>query len=236
MSTRQGINSTDAASGARSVLVVGANRGIGLELSRQLAARGERVVATCRKSHARLDAIRGVEVRTGVDVTDDASLRSLAASLGDQSIDDLWLVAGILKPVSLENLDVDIIREQFEVNALGPLITTASLLPCLRRGGKVALMTSRMGSIADNTSGGSYGYRMSKAALNMAGRSLAIDLTPREVSVAILHPGWVKTDMTAGQGLIDTRTSVRGLIEIVDALTLEQTGRFTHQNGEPLPW
>lgn len=221
---------------ARTVLVIGANRGIGLELSRQLATRGDRVVSACRKTSNALGRLDGVDVREGVDVTDEASVRELAASLGEASVDDLWLVAGILKPVSLDALDANVIREQFEVNALGPLITTSSLLPCLHPGSKVALLTSRMGSIADNTSGGSYGYRMSKAALNMAGRSLALDLAPRGIAVAILHPGWVKTDMTARQGLIDAATSAEGLIRIVDALTLAETGQFTHQSGEALPW
>ncbi|MEM7136959.1 MAG: SDR family oxidoreductase [Myxococcota bacterium] len=226
---------TGSASGA-SVLIVGANRGIGLALCEQLSLRGDRVVATSRAPSQALGSIDGVDARSGVDVTDRASVEALAADLAEQSVDVLWVVAGVLKGVSLDNLDYDVIREQFEVNALGVLGTVASLLPCLRSGSKVALLTSRMGSIADNTSGGSYGYRMSKAALNMAGRSLSIDLAPRGVAVSILHPGWVKTDMTRNQGLIDAQTSAAGLIDRVDELTLETSGQFVHQSGEALPW
>ncbi|MEM7436933.1 MAG: SDR family NAD(P)-dependent oxidoreductase, partial [Myxococcota bacterium] len=174
-----------------SVVIIGANRGIGLALCEQLSRRGDRVVATSRAPSGALAAIDGVDATPGVDVTDRPSIEALAAKLGPQSVNVLWVVAGVLKRVSLDDLDFDVIREQFEVNALGVLGTVVSLLPCLRSGSKVALLTSRMGSIADNTSGGSYGYRMSKAALNMAGRSLSIDVAPRGIAVGILHPGWV---------------------------------------------
>ena len=220
----------------QTVVIVGANRGIGLELARQLANRGDRVLGVCRRPSPDLEALPAVDVREGVDVTKPETLRTLADELGEASIDRLVVVAGILKRVSLEDFDADIIREQFEVNALGPLSTVVSLLGCLRPGAKVALITSRMGSIADNTSGGSYGYRMSKAALNMAGRSLALDLAPRGVLVALLHPGWVRTDMTGGSGLIDAEESAAGLIARIDALTPEGSGGFLHQNGEALPW
>ena len=146
------------------------------------------------------------------------------------------MVAGILRGGGLDGFNPGAIREQFEVNALGVLSSTVALLPCLRDGGKIALLTSRMGSIADNTSGGSYGYRMSKAALNMAGRSLSIDLRPRKIAVAILHPGWVQTDMTGGGGLIDADTSAKGLLERIDTMTLADSGEFFHENGERLPW
>lgn len=219
-----------------SALIIGANRGIGLELSRQMAARGDRVIATCRRSSAELEALQGVEVRTGVDVTAPASIAALADELGADALDLLVVGAGILKGVDLEGFDADVVREQFEVNALGALTTTIGLLPCLKDGSKIGLLTSRMGSLADNTSGGSYGYRMSKAALNMAGRSLSLDLRPRGIAVAILHPGWVKTDMTHGQGLIDAATSAGGLIQRLDELTIETSGTFVHESGELLPW
>jgi NAD(P)-dependent dehydrogenase (short-subunit alcohol dehydrogenase family) len=218
------------------VLIVGANRGIGLELCRQMAGRGDRVIATCRRSSPDLEALRGIEVHTGVDVTAPDSVDSLAEELGDHSLDLLVIVAGVLKRVDLEGFDADVVREQFEVNALGALATTVGLLRCLKDGSKIGLLTSRMGSLADNTSGGSYGYRMSKAALNMAGRSLAHDLRPRGIAVAILHPGWVQTDMTNGQGLIDAATSAAGLIERLDELTLATSGTFVHESGELLPW
>ncbi|REJ74493.1 MAG: SDR family NAD(P)-dependent oxidoreductase [Acidobacteria bacterium] len=218
------------------VLVLGSNRGIGLELVRQLAARGDSVTAVCRSSSERLEAISGVAVRSGVDVTDRAALEGLAADLGAEALDLLVVVAGVLERVTLDRLDVDAIRRQFEINALGPLLAVSALRRCVRGGGKIGLVTSRMGSIADNDSGGSYGYRMSKAALNMAGRSLAHDLADREIAVVLLHPGWVRTDMTGGSGLIDVDESAAGLIARLDELSMETTGTFVHQSGEPLPW
>ena len=128
------------------------------------------------------------------------------------------------------------VRAQFELNALAPLFLTRALLPRMGRGGNVALVTSRMGSMGDNGSGGYYGYRMSKAALNAAGVSLAVDLKPRGIAVAILHPGAVRTGMTGGQGMIDADESVRGLLRRIDALTPGTSGRFLHQDGSALPW
>ncbi len=217
------------------VVVVGANRGIGLELARQFHERGDDVVATARRSSAALDAV-GLTVHTDVDVTSQPSLKRLADALGPDSVDLLVVVAGILKRSALEGFDAEVVREQFEVNALGPLQTTATLLPCLREPSKVALLTSRMGSISDNTSGGSYGYRMSKAALNMAGASLALDLRSRDIAVVLLHPGYVQTEMTGNTGHIKADQSATGLIARIDALTRETSGSFVHQNGEALPW
>lgn len=218
------------------VLVTGANRGIGLELVRQYAARGEQVIAVCRSASAELEAVDGVRIEVGVDVTDPQAIAALAQRLGDTRIDLLLNNAGILEPDTLDTLDADSVRRQFEINALAPLAFTHALLGRLGEGSKVALVTSRMGSIADNTGGGYYGYRMSKAALNAAGVSLAIDLAPRGIAVALLHPGYVRTDMTRGQGLIDPDQSARGLIERIDALSLETSGGFWHVDGQTLPW
>jgi NAD(P)-dependent dehydrogenase (short-subunit alcohol dehydrogenase family) len=218
------------------VLIVGANRGIGLELCRQLSARGDSVLAACRHSSPELEALPGVEIYEGTDVTAPASFDGLVADVGKQRVDLLIVVAGILKSVEIESFDAEVVREQFEVNALGALTTTLKLLPCLKDGGKIGLLSSRMGSIADNSSGGSYGYRMSKAALNAAGRSLAIDLRPQGVAVGIVHPGWVRTDMTRGEGLIDAASSAQGIIERMDELDMSGSGKFVHQSGEPLPW
>ncbi|MBW4577236.1 MAG: SDR family oxidoreductase [Aphanothece sp. CMT-3BRIN-NPC111] len=217
-------------------LVTGANRGIGYEYCRQLQARGERVIAVCRSASEELKQL-GVRVEDGIDITSDASVASLRDRLGDTAIDVLINNAGIIKRVTLEDLDFESIREQFEVNALGPLRVTHALLPLLKAGSKIALMTSRMGSIADNTSGSSYGYRMSKVALSMAGKSLSLDLKPRGIAVAILHPGLVQTRMTNfTSGGITPEESVKGLLARIDELTLENTGTFWHANGEVLPW
>jgi NAD(P)-dependent dehydrogenase (short-subunit alcohol dehydrogenase family) len=144
--------------------------------------------------------------------------------------------AGVLEPDTLEHLDFDVLRQQFEVNALGALRSVFALLPRLAAGAKLALITSRMGSIGDNSSGNYYGYRMSKAALNAAGVSLAHDLKPRGISVAILHPGYVRTAMTGNQGGVPASQAAEQLIARVSALSIETSGTFWHANGEVLPW
>ena len=217
-------------------LITGANRGIGYEYCRQLQQRGDRAIAVCRQPSDKLKDL-GVQIESGVDITDEASVANLAQRLQGTALDVLINNAGILHRVTLDNLDFDSIRQQFEVNAIGPLRVTKALLPNLSNGSKVALMTSRMGSIADNTSGGSYGYRMSKVALSMAGKSLAHDLSPRGIAVAILHPGLVETRMTGftKSGITPTE-AVKGLLTRIDDLTLENSGTFWHSNGEVLPW
>jgi NAD(P)-dependent dehydrogenase (short-subunit alcohol dehydrogenase family) len=217
------------------VVITGANRGIGLELARQYTQRGDDVVALCRRPSDELGKV-GVEVIEGFDVADDEAINGLPARFEGRQIDVLVNCAGILSDESLADLDVGRIRNQFEVNSLGPLRVTAALRESLGEGSKVAIITSRMGSIEDNTSGGRYGYRMSKAAVNMAGRSLAHDLKDDGVSVAILHPGFVRTDMTGHQGLIDPPESAAGLIKRIDEVNLENTGTFWHTNGEEIPW
>ncbi len=156
-------------------LVTGANRGIGLEYCRQLKSRGARVIAVCRSASDELKNL-GISVETDIDITSDEQIADLVKRLDGQTIDVLINNAGILERVSLEHLEPNSIRRQFEVNALGPLRLTRALLTNLKPGSKVIMMTSRMGSIEDNTSGGSYGYRMSKVALSMAGKSLSVDL------------------------------------------------------------
>jgi len=216
-------------------VVTGANRGIGLELARQLKDRGASVVAVCRKSSPELDAL-GVRVESGIDVTEPAARSKLAERLMHDDIDLLIQNAGVLLADSLEDVDVDKVRAQIELNAIAPVFLTRALAPRLQTGAKVALITSRMGSMGDNGSGRYYGYRMSKAALNAAGVCLAHDLKPRGVAVVILHPGAVRTEMTGGQGMIEAHESVSGLLQRIDELRLETTGRFLHQNGQVLPW
>lgn len=217
------------------VVVTGASRGIGLALARQYKDRGAHVVAACRKPSDALRAL-GVEVVGGIDVTSDSAVARLRKAIGTRHVDILINNAGLLSDESLDDLDFERMRQQFEVNSLGPLRVTAALRSTLAPGAKVAIITSRMGSIDDNTSGGRYGYRMSKCAVNMAGRSLAHDLKDAGIAVVILHPGFVRTDMTGGQGLVDSAESAAGLIARIDELTLETTGSFRHANGERLPW
>ena len=216
-------------------LVTGSNRGIGLSLVKLLKARGNTVIAACRHETPELAAL-GVEVASGVDVTSDESVNLLAEKLKGRRLDLLINNAGALSVERLEGLDFSAIQRQMEVNAYGPLRVTQKLAALLARGSKVALITSRMGSIGDNGSGSYYGYRMSKAALNAAGKSLAIDLSARGVWVAILHPGMVKTEMTGGHGNVEPADAARGLLARIDALSSENTGTFWHANGEVLPW
>jgi NAD(P)-dependent dehydrogenase (short-subunit alcohol dehydrogenase family) len=221
-----------------SILITGANRGIGLALAQHHAARGDDVVAVVRRSSAALDAAASA-VHAGVDLRDAAAVRALAAALQGRRFDRLILNAGLLHQESLAQLDdgaLARVAEQFAVNALAPLQFVATLRGHLTRGAKVGLVTSRMGSIEDNGSGGYYGYRMSKAALNAAGRSLAHDLRDDGVSVFLLHPGYVRTDMTGGHGERSPAEAAAMLVERLDTLGPAQSGSFWHANGTPLPW
>lgn len=216
------------------VLITGANRGIGLELCRQLSVRGDEVIAICRQASQALRSL-GLRIIEAVDVNDPDSVNTLSAQLGGEKLD--WLInnAGILSVEGLGSLDFEAMERQFRVNSLGPLRVTEALLPMLGPGSKIGIITSRMGSVTDNTSGGYYGYRMSKAAVNMAGMSLAQDLKERQIAVALLHPGMVATDMTGGRG-VSPEHSAAGLIQRMDALDLEHSGSFWHAEGEELPW
>ncbi len=216
-------------------VVSGANRGIGLELCRLCAERGDRVIALCRQTSTGLDEL-GVQVEEGIDISDDAVVEVLAERLAGVAIDLLINNAGVLSVETLDHLDWAGMRRQFEVNSLGPLRVTSALLPGLSEGSKIAIITSRMGSIADNTSGSRYGYRMSKAAVNMAGVSLARDCSTRGIAVALLHPGWIRTRMTKGTGNATPDQAATGLLARIDALTLETSGGFWHAEGHSLPW
>jgi NAD(P)-dependent dehydrogenase (short-subunit alcohol dehydrogenase family) len=216
-------------------LVTGANRGIGLSFVKHLKARGDSVVAVCRHESAELARL-DVEVIAGIDVTRDDALQVLPTRLAGRSVDLLINNAGLLAVEELDSLDFSSMQRQMEVNAFGPLRVCRALLAHLHPGAKIALITSRMGSIADNGSGGYYGYRMSKAALNAAGKSLAIDLASRRVAVAILHPGFVQTEMTRGHGSVSPDAAARDLLARIDELTLKNSGTFWHANGEVLPW
>jgi NAD(P)-dependent dehydrogenase (short-subunit alcohol dehydrogenase family) len=215
-------------------LVTGCNRGIGLQLVTQLHARGDTVIAVCRTTTPELDAL-GIRVIDGVDVADSGSVQSLKAALGDESLDILINNAGILRRDAFGEIDYDGMMQQYEINALGPLRVTEALADNLHEGSKVAIVSSRVGSIDDNGSGGNWGYRASKTAVNMIGTNLMHELKPRGIAVALLHPGLVATDMT-GQHGISAVDSARGLLDRIDELNLENTGGFWHAEGYLLPW
>ena len=219
----------------KNAIVTGANRGIGLELARGLSASGWSVFGACRSASPELRAIAS-SVWEDVDVAGDdlrSRLRSLA---GDTPFQLLINCAGVLTREILSDLHVDQIRRQFEVNALGPLRVTEALQGNLNSGAKVVVISSRMGSIGDNSSGSRYGYRMSKAAANMAFVSLAHDLSASGIAVGILHPGFVRTDMTGGRGDWDAPEAAAALLERIDELSMANSGQFLHARGQQLPW
>ena len=215
-------------------VITGANRGIGLEICRQLADTGEKVVAICRRANAELESLE-VEVIDGIDIAEPGDVANLATRLAGRNIDVLVNNAGILRPDTLASLDYDAMLEQFRVNTLGPLRVSQALLPNLEPGSKIAIVTSRVGSIEDNGSGNNYGYRVSKTAVNMVGMNLRRDLESRGIAVALLHPGLVATEMTGGRG-IPPAESARGLIARIAEMDMGNTGTFWHAEGYELPW
>lgn len=217
------------------VVITGGNRGIGLALVKHYKARGASVFATCRNSCDELNNA-GVTIISGVDVSKPDLLPEKLAPLMDIDIDLLINNAGVLGQETIDDWDPNTIDYQFRVNALGPLLVTQSLLSRMTQKSKIALISSRMGSMADNGSGGYYGYRMSKAALNAAGVSMANDLSARGIAVGVFHPGFVQTEMVNGAGDIDADTCAQRLLERIDELNLSNCGRFIHSNGDVLPW
>jgi len=219
----------------KTVLITGANRGIGLELAHEYLSHGWHVIAVCRQTSAELSAA-SAHIIAGIDVAKPADIQALAEKLTSIKIDLLINNAGIFHADPLGEIDFNNLTQQFLVNAQAPLHVTEALLGCLNEGAKIAFITSRMGSIADNTSGGYYGYRMSKAALNAGAKSLSIDLKSRGIAVALLHPGYVQTAMVNFGGDISAAESAKRLTQRIAELNINNTGNFWHSNGERLEW
>ncbi len=223
------------------VVITGASGGIGLAFVQQYIHRGDKVFAICRKANAELAQL-DVTIIDKMDITKSANISQIVQQLKGIHIDILINNAGLLNNESLDSLINDPlsarneINSQFQVNALAPLLLSSSLITQMDSHSKIIFITSRMGSIEDNTSGGYYGYRMSKAALNAGAKSLAVDLEPRKIAVGIFHPGYVITKMTQFTGDMTPEESVSGLIRQIDTLTLENSAHFYHSNGEKLPW
>lgn len=230
------------------VLLTGANRGLGLEFTRQWAAAGRRVFATCRDPD-RAEALRSLAAEhpdrvtmVPCDVADEASVRDAARTVAEAA-DGLELVlnnAGVGGwRGGIEELDLDEVRQVFETNALGPMRVARAFLPLLRRGRdprRLVHITSLMGSVGDNRSGGAWPYRISKSALNMAGVNLARELAEEGIASTLLHPGWVATDMGGSGATLPVAEAVGSLIATIESLTMADTGAFYDRNGQPLPW
>jgi len=224
------------------VFISGANRGLGLEYARQYADEGWRVIATCRdpENAMELASLEGEVEIHALDIGDHKQILSLANNLRQEAIDLLLNNAGIFdpRPSKLGDIDYNTWEDFMRINVMSPLMVCASFIDHVAASNlkKIAIMSSKMGSIDDNFSGGSYVYRSTKAALNAVMKSLSIDLGPRGISVAILHPGWVRTDMGGPNGLIDAPESVNGLRQVIKGLNLKNSGRFYNYDGSEIPW
>ncbi len=229
------------------VLITGSNRGIGLGLVRAYISKGAHVIATCRtpENVKELESLRrshGDRLKIlQLDVTKKKQLVSLDEELGDRKIDILYLNAGVTggrKAVPFGDLKSQEWGEVLLVNSIAPILVTQKMLPRIRRSGSktIAILTSQMGSIGNNTSGGSYIYRSSKAALNAGAKSMALDLKGIGVKVILLHPGWVQTDMGGPNAEITVEQSVAGMVTLIERLGIEESGSFFNYRGEMLPW
>jgi len=221
------------------VLITGANRGLGLELARQFAADGWQVIGTAREPGEAKD-LAALRVRVlELDVTSAASVDRLARELAEQPIDLLINNAGIFPRVgTLEETDFDDVARTYAVNTIGPMRVTRALLPNLRRGeGKqIVSITSGLGSITNNDSGRFYGYRESKAGLNMFTRSLAAELAGEGFTCVVISPGWVRTDMGGPNATLSPEESIRGIRAVIARLTPDVTGTYWSYDGEQVPW
>jgi NAD(P)-dependent dehydrogenase (short-subunit alcohol dehydrogenase family) len=223
-------------------LMTGANRGLGLEFAKQYAADGWKVLAACRRPEeaTKLNGLAGDVQVHPLDVTDFARVEALARKLGGEAIDLLINNAGIYGPrvTPYDAIDYAAWAEVLRVNTMAPIKVSAVFADSVAKSTlkRIVTITSQMGSIADNASGGSYIYRSSKAALNAAMKSLAHDLSGKKITVAVLHPGWVRTDMGGSGATIDPFESVAGMRQVIDSLRFEDSGRFLAYDGREVPW
>lgn len=218
------------------ICITGPNRGIGLELARQYRNRGDDVLAVVRVPTPDVSAT-GAEIFSGVDVSDEQSVGRLARELAGRKIDVLIHNAGIFRDRNgLKDMKLDAVREEIEVNTMGPLVIAKQLSPLIADGGKLAIVSSNLGSIANAQRPSGYGYNISKAGANMIGKMLSLELAPRQIAVLLLHPGWVATDMTDYEGPVTAPESAAGLIREIDGLTMDSTASFRTWDGQTLPW
>ncbi len=220
---------------SKTLLITGANRGIGLALAALFKKNGYQVIALCRSESAEIKKTAD-RLICGIDFTRQEDLDRVYEQLKTVKVDVLINNAGLLQDDVLGSIEIDSLRRQMEINAYAPLMVSEKLLPCLSECGKIINITSRMGSIADNNSGGRYGYRASKAALNAFTKSLAVDLKDQGIMAAVIHPGWVKTRMVGFNGLISAEDSAQGIFTVIQSLSMTSSGGFWHSSGEELPW
>jgi NAD(P)-dependent dehydrogenase (short-subunit alcohol dehydrogenase family) len=228
------------------ILITGANRGLGLEFTRQYAADGWTVIAACRDPQSARDlqafATDGAgRIRViAMNVADTASVKAAAATLAGEPIDILLNNAGVGSPAgkTLGSLDYAAWLKVLDVNALGPARVVEALVENVARGERklILTITSRMGSIDDNSSGGSYPYRSSKAAVNMVVKSLSRDLAPRGITCVLLHPGWVRTAMGGPGGKLSPAESIAAMRKLIAGLGPEDSGKFYDYDGAVIPW
>jgi NAD(P)-dependent dehydrogenase (short-subunit alcohol dehydrogenase family) len=224
------------------VLITGANRGLGLEFVKQYAIDNYEVIACARKLnkkdslHKLQESYKNISIFP-LDIQNFTSIDQLAKTL-KKPIDILINNAGVYPDSSIDHIDYDAWLDAFKINTLAAFKMTKAFLPHLKKGDlkKVASLTSKMGSIDDNSGGGEYLYRSSKTALNMVMKSLSIDLKPYDLSLITLHPGWVRTDMGGPNGLIDADESVAGMKRQIDKLSVKTTGQFIAYDGKKIPW
>ncbi|PKO92232.1 MAG: short-chain dehydrogenase [Betaproteobacteria bacterium HGW-Betaproteobacteria-1] len=226
------------------VLITGANRGLGLEFAKQYAEAGWQVIACCRWPDEAKE-LQALAERSGdlleihqLDVADFEEIDALALILQGRAIDLLINNAGVYPQSDFGNVNYEAWAEAFHINSMAPMKMAEAFVGHVAASDqkKIVTVSSKMGSIDDNTSGGSYIYRSTKTAANMVMKSLAIDLKPKGIASTILHPGWVRTDMGGPNGLIDAPESVAGMRRVIEALTLENGGRFVAYDGKEIPW
>lgn len=223
---------------SKTVVIIGSNRGIGLALVQEYLKNNWTVFAVCRSLSTELTTLMSnpnIRVLDGIDVTKSDDRTRLAQQL-PYSLEEIIHNAGILKRDDLSSIDESAMLEQFNVNAVAPLQTLLSLKPHLSSNARVGIITSRMGSIGDCSGHSMLGYRVSKAAVNMIGKNLANAWRTEGITVLLLHPGYVRTDMTGGNGLISTTESAQGLYQRMREHGLNDTGTFWHTNGEAIEW
>jgi NAD(P)-dependent dehydrogenase (short-subunit alcohol dehydrogenase family) len=218
------------------ILITGAGRGIGYQMTKQLSEKGHTVYAIVRTVTDELRTLKNVNIIEGLDLENLSTIDQIADNSNFPKLDWVIMNAGIFLETPLKDLEIEAVQKQLQVNSVAPLYFVQRLLPKLSEGSKVGLVSSQMGSIGDNSSGGYYGYRMSKAALNMAGNTLAFDLKNSGIIVSIMHPGYVKTRMTDFMGNMDAELSATRLISVMENATIRTSGTFWNYQGNVLPW